>query len=112
MKWSKGLLTILTATILFTTACQKDEDEPAPRFKATVTNGTTQTYDVYYKIDFATGPFEKAGTLDAGQSLEITQLNVYLSYKVRIVLPNAPADPAVQEKTVSSTGMDVGITFN
>ena len=50
--------------------------------------------------------------LGAGQSLEITQLNVYLTYKVRIVLPNAPADPPVQEKTVNSTGMDVGITFN
>ena len=112
MKWSNWLFAILTTTILAATACQKDEDEPAPRFKATITNGTAQTYDVYYKIDFATGPFEKAGMLGAGQSLEITQLNVYLTYKVRIVLPNAPADPPVQEKTVNSMGMDVGITFN
>jgi len=111
---SKKFLTVLVLVlvVLSISACNEDDVKDIVEYNLTIHNNTATSYDVWIDNPLSSHGFYHAGHVAANQKTIIHELDIGIDYKVHLTNENAPADPAVHSRTVTSSSEDVSWTVN
>jgi len=105
----KNLLRIsVIAIMLFSTSCDKEDNDPikAVTYTLTVKNESSLDADVYMKSDLPNATFKKEGMVKKGKSMKIHKLVMDNEYIIRVVEANKSVDEYFNEQTVQNKNPD------
>ena len=105
----KNLLRIsVIAIMLFSTSCDKEDNDPveAVTYTLTVKNNSKLDADVYMKSDLPNATFKNEGTVESKGSMEVHKLVMDNKYIIRVVEVGKSVDDYFNEQTVQNKNPD------